>query len=133
MDKLTTPSDPNLQGSFKTVIAAGVPVVMVALATYLKIDPDHLAAFSPTVINQLLRKQLGFGGVVMSDDIGATEAVSAIPPATRGVEFIAAGGDMIISKTRPGRGYGRGDHGDDQHERSLPGPGQRSGLARPSS
>jgi beta-N-acetylhexosaminidase len=98
VDPVTTSSDPNL-GSFRTVIGAGVPVVMVALATYLKIDPDHLAAFSPTVIDQLLRQQLGFRGVVMSDDLGATEAVSAIPPGTRGVEFIAAGGDMIISKT----------------------------------
>ena len=98
VDHVTTSSDPDL-ASFKTVIAAGVPVVMVALATYLKIDPDHLAAFSPTVIDQLLRQQLGFSGVVMSDDLGATEAVSAIPPATRGVEFIVAGGDMIISKT----------------------------------
>ncbi len=98
VDPVTTSSDPNL-GSFRTVIAAGVPVVMVALATYLKIDPDHLAAFSPTVIDQLLRQQLGFRGVVMSDDLGATEAVSAISPGTRGVEFIAAGGDMIISKT----------------------------------
>jgi beta-N-acetylhexosaminidase len=35
----------------------------------------------------------------MSDDLGATEAVAAIPAGTRGIDFIAAGGDMIISKT----------------------------------
>ena len=35
----------------------------------------------------------------MSDDLGATIAVANIPPATRGIDFIAAGGDMIISKT----------------------------------
>ena len=98
VDTVTGPSDPNL-ASFRTVIAAGVPVVMVALATYTKIDPNHLAAFSPIVIGQLLRTKLGFSGVVMSDDLGATEAVSAIPAATRGIDFIGAGGDMIISKT----------------------------------
>jgi beta-N-acetylhexosaminidase len=72
---------------------------MVALATYTRIDPAHLAAFSSVVIQELLRGQLGFNGVVMSDDLGATAAVSGISPATRGLDFIAAGGDMIISKT----------------------------------
>ncbi|MGH2513937.1 MAG: glycoside hydrolase family 3 N-terminal domain-containing protein [Candidatus Limnocylindrales bacterium] len=98
VDTVTSASDPDL-GSFKDVISAGVPIVMVALATYTRIDPDHLAAFSPIVINQLLRGQLGFTGVVMSDDLGATIAVANIPPGTRGIDFIAAGGDMIISKT----------------------------------
>ena len=100
VDTVTSPTDPDLD-SFRDVIGAGVPIVMVALATYTKIDPDHLAAFSPIVIGNLLRKQLGFTGIVMSDDLGATIAVSGIPAATRGIDFIAAGGDMIISKTIP--------------------------------
>ena len=59
VDHVTTATDPDL-GSFQDVIGAGVPIVMVALATYTKIDPDHLAAFSPIVIGNLLRGQLGF-------------------------------------------------------------------------
>ena len=51
------------------------------------------------MIDNLLRGQLGFRGLVMSDDLGATAAVADIPPATRAVEFISAGGNMIISKT----------------------------------
>ncbi len=98
VDSVTTAADPSL-GSFRAVIGAGVPFVMVALATYTKIDPAHLAAFSSVVIETLLRGQLGFGGIVMSDDLGATTAVASIPAATRGIDFIAAGGDMIISKT----------------------------------
>jgi len=98
VDTVTTATDPYL-GSFHDVIAAGVPVVMVALATYTRIDPDHVAVFSPTVIGNLLRGKLGFTGVVMSDDLGATVAVANVPAATRGIDFIAAGGDMIISKT----------------------------------
>jgi beta-N-acetylhexosaminidase len=98
IDNVTSVGDPYL-GSFQDVISAGVPVVMVALATYTRIDPAHLAAFSSVVIQELLRGQLGFSGVVMSDDLGATVAVEDVPPATRGLEFIAAGGDMIISKT----------------------------------
>jgi beta-N-acetylhexosaminidase len=98
VDTVTTSNDQNL-GAFRDVIGANVPFVMVALATYTKIDPSHLAAFSSVVIDNLLRGQLGFRGLVMSDDLGATAAVADIPPATRAVEFISAGGNMIISKT----------------------------------
>jgi beta-N-acetylhexosaminidase len=97
VDDVTTSDDPYLQ-SFQAAIDAGVPFVMVALATYTRIDPNHLAVFSPTVIS-LLRDQLGFGGVVLSDEIGAAEAVQSIPAGDRAKDFLAAGGDMIISKT----------------------------------
>ena len=98
VDRVTTPHDPSLQ-SFAAAIQARVPFVMVALATYTKIDPDHLAVFSPAVIQQMLRGDLGFDGVVISDDMGAAVAVAGIPPAERAVDFLLAGGDMIISKT----------------------------------
>ncbi len=97
VDNVTTPDDPSL-GSFRAAIRAGVPVVMVALATYTRIDPDHLAVYSPIVM-QLLRNGLGFEGVIASDDMGAAVAVASIPPADRAIDFIAAGGDLIVSKT----------------------------------
>jgi beta-N-acetylhexosaminidase len=96
VDHVTTPDDPYLQ-TFQDAIDTGVPFVMVALATYTKIDPKHLAVFSPTVMT-LLREGMGFGGVIISDDIGAAVAVSAIPPGVRAVEFLSAGGDMIVTK-----------------------------------
>ncbi len=98
VDDVTTPTDPDL-ASFKAEIDAGVPFVMVALATFTKIDPDHLAAFSPTVIGGMLRRDLGFTGVVMSDDLGATEAVATMTPGERAVDFLLAGGDLVVSKT----------------------------------
>jgi beta-N-acetylhexosaminidase len=97
-DTVTTPTDPYLQ-SFKDGIAANADFVMVALALYTKIDPNHLAAFSSMVMTQMLRNSLGFGGVIISDDLGATAAVANIPPGTRAIDFLSAGGDMIISKT----------------------------------
>jgi beta-N-acetylhexosaminidase len=100
VDRVTTTTDPFLQ-SFQDAIDAKVPFVMVALATYTKIDPDHLAVFSPIVMQQMLRTQMGFKGVIVSDDIGEAEAVKAIPAGTRAVDFLSAGGDMIISKTVP--------------------------------
>jgi len=73
--------------------------VMVSLATYTRIDPEHLAVFSPAIMDSLLRQQLGFRGVIVSDDLGSAEAVAAVPPETRAVDFLEAGGDLIISKT----------------------------------
>ena len=98
VDTVTTADDPDL-ASFRAAIAAGVPFVMVALATFTRIDPAHLAAFSPRVIGDLLRDDLGFRGVVMSDDIGETAAVATMPPGERALEFLLAGGDLIVSRS----------------------------------
>ncbi|MEK6208670.1 MAG: glycoside hydrolase family 3 N-terminal domain-containing protein [Chloroflexota bacterium] len=98
IDTVTTPTDAYL-ASFRDAIAAGIPMVMVALAKYQQIDPAELAVFSPTVMRQILRTSVGFTGVVVSDDLGATVAVANIAPADRAINFLVAGGDFIISKT----------------------------------
>jgi len=97
-DTTTTANDTYL-GSFKQGIAANADFAMVALARYTRIDPNHLAAFSPLVMTQMLRGTMGFNGVIISDDLGDTAAVASIPPGTRAIDFLSAGGDMIISKT----------------------------------
>lgn len=93
-DDVTTVDDPYLR-PFGRAIAVHTPFVMLSLATYERIDPDHLAAFSKTVIGTVLRRDLGFRGVVMSDSLTA-DAVSAISPSQRAIDFINAGGDMIV-------------------------------------
>jgi beta-N-acetylhexosaminidase len=97
VDDVTTTTDAYL-APFRDATAAGIPMVMVALATYQKIDPAELAVFSPTVMRQMLRTSLGFTGVVVSDDLGATVAVANIAPADRAINFLLADGDFIISK-----------------------------------
>jgi beta-N-acetylhexosaminidase len=96
VDDATTSDDPFLE-PFRTAVDSGVPMVMVALATYTRIDPDALAVFSPTIMG-LLRRDLGFDGVIVSDDIGAAVAIEDIPAGTRAIDFLTAGGDLIISK-----------------------------------
>ena len=56
-DTVTTRDDPDIE-PFAAAIDAGVPFVMVSLATYERIDPDRLAVFSPTVIDGMLRQDL---------------------------------------------------------------------------
>lgn len=97
IDTVTTVGDPYLR-PFQEAVDAGVPMVMVALATYTQIDSQNLAVFSPPVMS-LLREGMGFDGVIASDDLGDTAAVEAIPAGERAIDFLAAGGDMIVSKT----------------------------------
>ena len=96
VDTVTTADDPYL-GSFRAVVNAGVPYVMVAEATYTQIDPSHLAVFSPAIM-RLLRNGLGFQGVILSDDLGEAAAVASIPAAQRAIDFLDAGGDLITSQ-----------------------------------
>jgi beta-N-acetylhexosaminidase len=60
------------------------------------IDRDHIASFSPTVVTRILKETLGFGGVVISDDLGM-KAVSAEHSAGEAsVKAIAAGCDSVL-------------------------------------
>ena len=97
VDDVTTAHDRYL-ASFKAAIGAGVPFVMVSLATYTHIDPGHLAVFSTAVMDDLLRGDLGFDGVVMSDSLTAA-AVASIPAGQRAVDFLQAGGDLVVTNS----------------------------------
>ena len=100
VDPVTAPGDPYL-GSFQAAVDAGVPFVMVSLASYPRIDPRHLAVFSSHTMRTLLRTRMHFGGVIISDDMGAAAAVASLSPAARAVSFLSAGGDMILSESLP--------------------------------
>jgi len=67
----------------------------VSSAFYNKIDDDHRAAFSALIMEDMLRRDLGFSGVVISDDL-ATAAMRVVPPEERARRFIRAGGDLLI-------------------------------------
>ncbi|KAA8819754.1 beta-glucosidase [Bifidobacterium rousetti] len=92
-DATTTVESAELQ-AFHTVIDQAKPaMVMMSLATYQGIDPNSPAAFSPTIVDGLLRGTHGFDGVVTSDSLSA-EAVAHVPTDQLGVRFIEAGGDL---------------------------------------
>ncbi|HEY0719551.1 MAG TPA: glycoside hydrolase family 3 N-terminal domain-containing protein [Streptosporangiaceae bacterium] len=103
VDSSTTAGDPYLQ-TYQAAIDAGVPLVMVALATYTRIDPRHPAVFSATIMDGLLRSRMKFRGTIVSDDMGAAAAVAGVSPAARAVDFIAAGGDLITTESLPAAG-----------------------------
>jgi beta-N-acetylhexosaminidase len=70
-------------------------MVMVSSAFYRKIDAEHRAAFSTMIMDEMLRKDLGFSGVVISDDLAAA-AMRVLPAEERARRFLRAGGDLLI-------------------------------------
>jgi beta-N-acetylhexosaminidase len=83
---------------FTKAIQAGTRQVMTNFATYPKIDPSGLpAALSATFVRDLLRNQLGFNGVVITDALQAG-AVTALnkTPAEVAVMAVKAGNDQLL-------------------------------------
>lgn len=82
---------------FRRGIEAGADMVMLSSAIYPRIDPDAPAMFSSAVITDLLRGDLGFDGLVITDDIGAAAAVQDVPVAERATRLLEAGGDVVLT------------------------------------
>ena len=95
-DDVTTRDDPYL-APFRAAVRAGVPFVMMSTAIYSKIDPGTPAAFSHVIVTGLLRGDLGFHGVVISDDLGAAKQVSGYAVGQRAIAFVQAGGDVVLT------------------------------------
>ncbi len=85
---------------FKQAIAAGVDSVMVAHVTVpaLDSDPNHVATISPLVVSDLLEKDLGFKGVVVTDalDMAGLTHLFANDIGRAAVEAFKAGNDLLI-------------------------------------
>ena len=94
VDPTTTRHDTLLAG-FRTEVEHGTEVVMISSATYLEIDARRPATYSPTVVSGMLRHDLGFEGVIVSDDL-LGRALASTPVRTRGVRFLSAGGDLAL-------------------------------------
>ena len=82
---------------FAAAIKAGAAFVMMSTAIYTRIDASRPAAFSPTIVTGMLRHDLGFSGIVISDDLGAAAQVGSYSIGARAVAFIAAGGDIVLT------------------------------------
>jgi beta-N-acetylhexosaminidase len=93
-DDVTVRGDAYLQ-PFTDAVNGGIPLVMVSSAVYSQIDPSSIAAFSPTVVTGMLRGDLAFQGVIMTDSLGAA-ALSGTPVGDRATRFIDAGGTVAL-------------------------------------
>jgi beta-N-acetylhexosaminidase len=81
---------------FRTAFEAGAPAVVLSVAYYAAYDPVTPAALSPAVATDLLRNEIGFEGVAITDDLssGAVGATHAAPAAAVGA--LLAGSDLVF-------------------------------------
>jgi beta-N-acetylhexosaminidase len=80
---------------FVAGIEAGADAVMLAHVTYPAVAPEA-AGYSPRWINEILRGEMGFRGVVFSDDIGMAAAFSAGGVKARIDDHLNAGCDVVL-------------------------------------
>ena len=80
---------------FQAAIKAGAPALVISSAFYTAYDPVTPASLSSAVSTDLLRRQLGFEGVAISDRLseGAISAVAT--PGDAAVRALAAGIDLV--------------------------------------
>jgi beta-glucosidase len=86
---------------FRQAIAAGVASVMTAHLLLPKLDPDRPATLSERVLTQLLRQDLGFDGLVVTDAL-VMEAIAARHGAGEAaVLALEAGADLVLMPADP--------------------------------
>lgn len=100
VDSTVTATGPDV-AIYRTEIADGAPCIMVSSANYAKLDGGSPASFSSTVVTGLLRRSLGFRGLVMTDDVSLAMQVRSIPPGTRAIDAINAGVDIVLISAYP--------------------------------
>ncbi len=92
---------------FKKAIGAGVDAVMVAHVAVpaLDPDPDKVSTISKSVVSGVLREQLGFKNIVVTDALEMRGLTSVYPPgqgnptARAAVDAVKAGNDVILWPT----------------------------------
>jgi beta-N-acetylhexosaminidase len=95
-DTVTTRSSSDIT-PFRAAVTSGAQFLMVSSALYSKIDAHNPAPFSPTITTSMIRGDLGFTGIVISDDLGNAKQLQAWSPGARAVNFINAGGDIVLT------------------------------------
>ncbi|MCL7713249.1 beta-N-acetylhexosaminidase [Stenotrophomonas mori] len=80
---------------FRAGIAAGADAVMMAHVVYPQVAPEP-AGYAPRWIEQILRREMGFRGVVFSDDIGMAASFAAGGVKARVDAHLDAGCDVVL-------------------------------------
>lgn len=86
---------------FRQVIAAGVAAIMPGPAVFPMLDPQRAASTSATVI-ALLRHELGFEGLVVSDDLDAVSILAGNSIAETAVAALKAGAHLLLVSAEAG-------------------------------
>ncbi|MGB3652724.1 MAG: beta-N-acetylhexosaminidase [Rivularia sp. (in: cyanobacteria)] len=80
---------------FKTLIAEKIPLIMTAHILFPEIGGD-IATFSKAILNGILRKELGFEGVVVSDDLDMKAVADMYSKSGTVAHTLNAGCDLFL-------------------------------------
>jgi beta-N-acetylhexosaminidase len=86
---------------FRDAIAAGVATIMTAHILVRELDDRLPSTLSPAVVGGLLRKKLGFEGVVLSDDLEMKAVAARYPPGEAARLAAKAGCDVLLMCSSP--------------------------------
>lgn len=81
---------------FQAAVDQGVPVVMVGHILLRQIDPENPASLSEQVVTGLLRQELGFDGVVCTDDLTMAAISDSYGMGEAAVLAVEAGCDLLL-------------------------------------
>ncbi|HXG90198.1 MAG TPA: beta-N-acetylhexosaminidase [Vicinamibacterales bacterium] len=81
---------------FRAAIAERVAFIMTAHVLVPTLDEERPATLSPLIVQDLLRDELGFDGVILSDDLEMKAVSSRMPVPTAAVDAIRAGCDGLL-------------------------------------
>jgi beta-N-acetylhexosaminidase len=81
---------------FRRAAAAGIATMMTAHVLYRTLDDQLPATLSPVIITHLLREQMGYEGVVLTDDLEMHAIVDHYGPGDAAVRAFLAGCDMLL-------------------------------------
>ncbi len=81
---------------FQAAIDEGVDAMLVAHLSYPRVDSEYITSISPTIITKILREQMGFEGVVFSDDLRMQGLRKHYSAGEGAVLHILAGGDVVL-------------------------------------
>jgi beta-N-acetylhexosaminidase len=81
---------------FRRAAAAGIATMMTAHVLYRALDDQLPATLSPVIITRLLREQMGYDGVVLTDDLEMHAIVDHYGPGDAAVRAVLAGCDVLL-------------------------------------
>jgi beta-N-acetylhexosaminidase len=81
---------------FQMAITEGLEMMMTAHIVYPALDPEHPATLSRLVIDSLLRQQMNYQGVVITDDLEMGAIVRHDSVAHAAVQALIAGADLLL-------------------------------------
>jgi len=81
---------------FRYAIDHGLQAMMTAHVHYPALDPTYPATLSSTILSGLLRQQLGFSGVILSDDLEMRAILDHATVGNAAIRSLQAGADMLL-------------------------------------